>query len=217
VDTVDPLLDLAKDIGDFLFALSQVPLNYVLSLSGLPWHTEENQSAAEFSETPASGSSTARSSSDSGIPTAVEAYAAVEPKPLIVEKRPASIQGASGDRVRRRAPVDSYESMAVRGRRSKSTSVTTLSHYPSNTVGRFNARPASNIPRRAAYEIWYPPPPAYEEEPRRSRLSVGRSGIASASTPNLIQPKTPPPAVVVTEPTVVHSEDWRLYPAFPSA
>ncbi|KAJ8586672.1 hypothetical protein M405DRAFT_697873, partial [Rhizopogon salebrosus TDB-379] len=31
VDTVDPLLDLAKDIGDFLFALSQVPLNYVLS------------------------------------------------------------------------------------------------------------------------------------------------------------------------------------------
>ncbi|KAG2073523.1 hypothetical protein BDR04DRAFT_955583, partial [Suillus decipiens] len=31
VDTVDPLLDLARDIGDFLFALSQVPLNYVLS------------------------------------------------------------------------------------------------------------------------------------------------------------------------------------------
>lgn len=220
VDTVDPLLDLARDIGDFLFALSQVPLNYVLSLcSGLPWHTEENESAADFSETlaSASGSSTTRSSNSSSIPTATKAYATVESNPVVVEKRPASIHGASVDRVRRRPPVDSYESMSVRGGRSKSTSMTTLPHYPSNSVGRINARPVSNNPRKAAFQIWYSPPPAYEEEPRQSRLSVRRSGIANASTPNLIPPGTSPPAVAVTESTAVQSEDWRLYPAFPSA
>jgi len=213
VDTVDPLLDLARDIGDFLFALSQVPLNYVLSLSGLPWHTEENESAAESLETSASGTSTTRFSSN--IPTASKIYASVESNPLVMEKRPAPIHSVTADRIPRRPPVDSYES--TRGRRSKSASVTTLSHYPSNTVGRVNARPVSNNPRMAAYQIWHPPPPAYEEEPRRSRLSVGQSGIANASTPDPIQPGTPPPAVPPTEPTAVHSEDWRLYPAFPSA
>lgn len=213
VDTVDPLLDLTRDIGDFLFALSQVPLNYVLSLSGLPWHTEENESAAESLETSASRTSTMRFSSN--IPTAAKIYASVESNPLVMEKRPASIHSVTADRIPRRRPVDSYESTG--GRRSKSASVTTLSHYPSNTVGRVNARPVSNNPRKAVYEIWHPPPPAYEEEPRRSRLSVGQSGIGNASTPDLIQPGTPPPAVLLTEPTAVHSEDWRLYPAFPSA
>jgi len=217
VDTMDPLLDLARDIGDFLFALSQVPLNYVLSLSGLPWHTEENESSTEFSETAASGSTTRRSSSNSNIPIAAKVYTAVESNPTVAEKRPASTHSVSGDRVRRRRPVDSYESMSIRGGRSKSTSMTTLPHYPSNTVGRANGRSLSNNSRKTAYQIWYPPPPAYEEEPRQSRLSVRRSGMVSASTPNLIQPGTPSPVITVTESTAVQSEDWRLYPAFPSA
>ncbi|KAG1755416.1 hypothetical protein EDB19DRAFT_2034139 [Suillus lakei] len=198
VDTLDPLLDLARDIGDFLFALSQVPLNYVLSLcSGLPWHTEENESAVDHSEN-TSGLSTTRSSSDSSIPI-----------------RSVAIRSVSDNRMRpksRRPLVDSYESMSLRVRHSKSSSMTTLPHYPNNTVGRIHARPATSNTRKAAYHIWYPPPPAYEEEHRRSRSSIGRSEVANVSDPNLATP--PLPAVVVSEST---DEDWRGYPAFPSA
>lgn len=212
VDTLDPLLDLARDIGDFLFALSQVPLNYVLSLcSGLPWHTEENESAADLSEnTPEL--STTRSSSDSSIPIAAKAYTTVDSNSRVAEKRSVAVRSIPDNRVRpksRHPPVDSYESMSLRMRHSKSSSMTTLPHY--NTVGRIHARPTINNTRTAAHQIWYPPPPAYEEEHRRSRSSIGRSEMANVSTPNLA---TPPPAVVVSEPA---DEDWRGYPPFPSA
>lgn len=214
VDTLDPLLDLARDIGDFLFALSQVPLNYVLSLcSGLPWHTEENESATDLSEN-ASELSTTRSSSDSSIPIVTKAYATVDSNPRVTEKRSVAVRSVSDNRVRprsRQLPVDSYESMSLRMRHSKSSSTTTLPHYPNNTVGRIHARPAMSNTRTAAYQIWDPPPPAYEEGHRRSRSSIGRSGIANASTPNLM---TPPPEVFVSEP---NDEDWRGYPPFPSA
>ncbi|KAG1783026.1 hypothetical protein EV702DRAFT_1059685 [Suillus placidus] len=214
VDTLDPLLDLARDIGDFLFALSQVPLNHVLSLcSGLPWHTDENESAADFSEnTPEL--STTRSSSDSSIPIVAKACATVDSNPRVAEKRSVGVRSVSDNRVRpksRQPPVDSYESMSLRVRHSKSSSMTTLPHYPNNTVGRIHARPPISNTRKAAYQIWYPSPPAYEEEHRRSRSSIGRSEIANVSTPNFANP---PPAVVVSEPT---DEDWRGYPPFPSA
>ncbi|KAG1873733.1 hypothetical protein DFJ58DRAFT_759932 [Suillus subalutaceus] len=214
VDTLDPLLDLARDIGDFLFALSQVPLNYVLSLcSGLPWHTEENESAADLSEN-TSESSTTRSSSDSSIPIAAKTYPTADSNPRVAEKRSATVRSVSDNRVRpksRQPTVDSYESMSLRMRHSKSSSMTTLPHYPNNTVGRIHARPAVSNTRTAAYQIWHPPPPAYEEGHRRSRSSIGRSETVNASTPNLL---TPPPAVFVSEPT---DEDWRGYPPFPSA
>lgn len=212
VDTLDPLLDLARDIGDFLFALSQVPLNYVLSLcSGLPWHTEENESATDLSEnTPEL--STTRSSSDSSIPIVAKAYATVDSNTQVAGKRSVAVRSVSDNRVRpksRHPPVDSYESMSLRMRHSKSSSMTTLPHYPNNTVGRIHARPSNT--RTAAHQIWYPPPPAYEEEYRRSRSSIGRPEMVNISTPNLA---TPPPAVVVSEPA---DEDWRGYPPFPSA
>ncbi|KAG2155064.1 uncharacterized protein EDB93DRAFT_1131016 [Suillus bovinus] len=214
VDTLDPLLDLARDIGDFLFALSQVPLNYVLSLcSGLPWHTEQNESAADFSEnTPEL--STTRSSSDSRIPIVAKAFVTVDSNHRVTEKRSVTVRSVSNNRARpksRQPPVDSYESMSLRMRHSKSSSVTTLPHYPNDTVGRIHTRPTINNTRKAAYEIWNPPPPAYEEEYRRSRSSIGRSEIGNVSTPNLA---TPPPTVVVSEPV---DEDWRGYPPFPSA
>lgn len=212
VDTLDPLLDLARDIGDFLFALSQVPLNYVLSLcSGLSWHTEENESAADFSEnTP--GLSTTRSSSDSSIPIVAKAYATVDVNSRVAEKRSVAVRSVSDNRVRpksRHPSVDSYESMSLRVRHSKSSSMSTLPHYPNNTVGRIHARPSNT--RTAAHQIWYPPPPAYEEEYGRSHSSIKRPEMANISTPNLA---TPPPAVVVSEPA---DEDWRGYPPFPSA
>lgn len=214
VDTVDPLLDLARDIGDFLFALSQVPLNYVLSLcSGLPWHTEENESATDLSEN-TSKLSTTRSSSGSSIPIAVKAYATVESKPRAAGKRSVGVRSVSDDRVppkSRQPPVDSYESMSLRMRHSKSSSMRTLPHYPNNTVDRIHARPAMTNTRTAAYQIWCPPPPAYEEQHRRSRSSLGQSEMANVSTPNLVNP---PSGVVVNEPP---DEDWRGYPPFPSA
>ncbi|KAG0709902.1 hypothetical protein DFH29DRAFT_993275 [Suillus ampliporus] len=216
VETLDPLLDLARDIGDFLFALSQVPLNYVLSLcSGLPWHTEENESATDLSETSTAGMRATRTSSNSGIPMAAKAYATVESNPRVADKRPVSVRSVSDNRVRprsRQPSVDYYESTSLerRVRHPKSSSMTTLPHYPNNTVGRVHVRPATSNTRKPAYQIWHPPPPAYEEERRRSRLSIGRSGIAN-STPNLV---TPPPVVVISEPP---DEDWRGYPAFPSA
>lgn len=214
MDTLDPLLDLARDIGDFLFALSQVPLNYVLSLcSGLPWHTEQNESTADLSEnTPEL--STTRSSSDSSIPIVAKAYATVDSNPRVTEKRSVAVRSVSDNRVRpksRHPPVDSYESMSLRMRHSKSSSMTTLPHYPNNTVGRIHVRPTISNTRTAAYQIWYPPPPAYEEEHRRSRSSIGRSEMVNVSTPDLA---TPPPAVVVSEPI---DEDWGGYPRFPSA
>lgn len=212
VDTLDPLLDLARDIGDFLFALSQVPLNYVLSLcSGLPWHTEENESAADLSEnTPEL--STTRSSSDSSIPIVAKTYATVDVNTRDTEKRSVAVRSVSDNRVRpksRHPPVDSYESMSLRMRHSKSSSMSTLPHYPNNTVGRIHARPSNT--RTAAHQIWYPPPPAYEEEYGRSRSSIGRPEMANTSNPNLA---TLPPAVFVSEPV---DEDWRGYPPFPSA
>lgn len=214
VDTLDPLLDLARDIGDFLFALSQVPLNYVLSLcSGLPWHTEENESAADLTEnTPEL--STTRSSSDSNIPIVTKTHATVDSDPRVAAKRSVAVRSVSNNRVRpksRQPPVDSYESMSLRMRHSKSSSITTLPHYPNDTVGRIHARPTTSNTRTAAYDIWCPPPPAYEEEHRRSRSSIGRSEIANVSTPNSA---TPPPTVIVSEPV---DEDWRGYPPFPSA
>ncbi|KAG1752518.1 uncharacterized protein EDB91DRAFT_521326 [Suillus paluster] len=217
VDTLDPMLDLARDIGDFLFALSQVPLNYVLSLSsGLSWHTEENESATDISGISASGLNATRSSSYSNIPMAAKAYTTVDANPRAADRRPVTIRSVSDNRARpksRQPSVEYYEgtSLERRVRYSKSSSMTTLPHYPNNTVGRVHARPATSSTRKAAYQIWHPPPSAHEEERRRSRLSVGRSGIANASTPNLM---TPPPAVVVSEPP---DEDWRGYPAFPSA
>ncbi|KAF9238777.1 hypothetical protein BU15DRAFT_47356 [Melanogaster broomeanus] len=43
---VDPTLEVTRDIGDFLFALLQVPLDYMLSLCWSPsWHTGELDAA----------------------------------------------------------------------------------------------------------------------------------------------------------------------------
>lgn len=192
-------MELSRDIGDFSFALFQVPLDYILLSPWFPsWCTGKSEeepvesSSARISSA-ASGSST-RTSNHSSIPTLVHHSSAVPPSRAL-NRYHGSVRSVSDDqRSNGRPSVNPTQSRASRDRHSDSTSTTSLPAYSEHPSR--DPRYSQTLSRHNGHQIWYAPASAYPTPGHDSPIS----------TPDLLG----------TAPEY-HSPEWRTYPAFPSA
>ncbi|KAG8218517.1 hypothetical protein J3R82DRAFT_4155 [Butyriboletus roseoflavus] len=199
---VDPTLELSRDIGDFLFALLQVPLNYVLSSSWFPsWNAGESEEEPGESSSGARISSadsrnSTRTSSHSSIPILADHGGAVQTS-RVQNQRHGSVRSVSDNqRLSGRPSANNLaDHRAARGRHSRSASTTSLpaySEHPSHDPPRYSRIPS----RRNGHQIWYPPDSVQPISGQEMPVST------------LDLPETAPE---------YHSPEWRTYPAFPSA
>ena len=198
------MLDLSRDIGDFFFALLQVPLDYILSLPWFPsWSCngksegEPGDSSSSSRISSANSGTSTRTSNPSSIPILADHSGVVQPS-RVLNKRHGSVRSVSDNQHSNGRPSvnNSADLRASRDRHSKSASTTSLpaySEHPSHDPPRYS----QTLSRHNGHQIWYPPTSAY----------YPASGLeAPISTPEL--PGTAPE---------YHSPEWRTYPAFPSA
>ncbi|KAG6336493.1 hypothetical protein ID866_2607 [Astraeus odoratus] len=216
---VDPSLEIAREIGDFLFALLQVPMDYIQSL--VP-HTGELTAASSDSSSCIHTSSRespsfTRTNSNMSVPALVKPYRAVLPPHVPQVKRATTMRSVS-DTTRRSSSRQSYVDVApgrrsVRERHSKYSSTTTLPRYSPHLAPQEPPTYSQTLPRNGNHQIWYPPVSAYgshyPDHPTDSDL-----GIISPSTPGLARTVSYHSSHSVRE---YQSEEWRSYPAFPSA
>lgn len=195
---MEPTLELSRDIGDFFFALLQVPLDYILSSPWFPWR------AAELEEEPGELSSGTRiSSADSGNPTCTSSHSGI---PILVDHVGAaqtsraqnqcheSVRSVSNSQRSNGHPSvnNPTDSRASRNRQSRSASTMSLpaySEHPSYDPPRYSR----TLSRRNGHE---PPTSAYPPPGQEAPISVLDP---LATTPEYRSP------------------EWRTYPAFPSA
>lgn len=201
---MDPTLELSREIGDFFFALLQVPLDYVLSSTWLPsWSAGESEEepGESFSGAPISlvnsGNST-RTSSHSSIPILADHGGAVQTS-RVQNQRHGPVRSVSDNqRLSGRPSVNNLaDPRAPRDRHSRSasasaTSLPAYSEHPSHDPPRYSRIQS----RRNGHQIWYPPVSAYPASGQETPV------------PTLDLPETAPE---------YHSPEWRTYPAFPSA
>ena len=197
---MDPLLEFSRDIGDFFFALFQVPLDYILSSLWFPsWWTGKSQEPGDWpSSGPISsadsGSST-RTSNHSRIPILADHSGAVQPSRVLNERHGSIRSVSDNQRSNGRPSVNSTDLRAPRDRHSKSASTTSLPAY-SEHPSRDPPRYSQTLSRPNGHQIWYPPTFAHPASGQEAPIStVDLLGTAPE----------------------YHSPDWRTYPAFPSA
>jgi hypothetical protein len=199
---MDPMLELSRDVGDFFFAILQVPLDYILSSPWfLSWCTgksegEPGDSSSSIRISSADSGTSARTSNPSSIPVLADHGGAVQPS-RVLNKRHESVRSVSDNQHSNDRPsVNNSASLrASRDRHSKSASTTSLPAYselPSHDPPRYS----QTMSRHSGHQIWYPPTSAYPASGQEAPIS----------TPDL--PGTP---------SEYHSPEWRTYPAFPSA
>jgi len=190
------MLELSRDIGDFFFALFQVPLDYILLSPWFPsWCTgKSEEEPVESSSVAVSGSST-RTSNHSSIPILVH-HSSVAPPSRALNRRHGSVRGVSDDqRSNCRPSVNPTDSRASRGIHSNPASTTPLPAYnehPSRDPPRYS----QTLSRHNGHQIWYAPASAYP--------TSGHDAPISTLDPLGTAPE-------------YHSPEWRTYPAFPSA
>jgi hypothetical protein len=203
---VDPILELTRDIGDFLFALLRVPLDYILSLCWSPsWHTEELDTAL-------GESSSNTYISTSCVATLVKPYGAAQAPSRVENKRPGSVRSMTDNRRRtNQSTIGTAPSRLSSGERySKSASTTSLPRYSTEASSQDPPRYSQTLPRHSRHQGWYPPASAHNNDNRNFLASNQELGVMSASTPDLGH------ASLGTAPEY-HTPEWRTYPAFPSA
>ena len=199
---VDPMLELSRDLGDFFFALSQVPLDYILSLPLFPsWRAgeledEPGKSSSGASISSADSGSLTRASSHSSVPVPADHAAAVQTS-HVQSKRHGTVRSVSDNHDSNGRPSvnHSEDSRTSRDHPSKSASTTSLpaySEYPSHDPPRYS----QTLSKRNGHQIWYPP------------TSASPASSQEAPVATLGLPETAPE---------YHSPEWRTYPAFPSA
>ena len=197
---VDPILEISRDLGDFLFALLQVPLDYILSSPWLSWSNgESEEETGKLSSTApinlADSESSTRTSSHPDIQISAE-YSTAMQTSRMQNKHYGSVRSISDNLHSNGAPsANSSDPQAFRDRHLKSASSTSLpaySEHPSHDPTQYS----QTLSGRNRYQIWYPPastcPPSSQHAP-----------IATLDLPG-------------TAPEY-HSPEWRTYPAFPSA
>ena len=193
------MLELSRDIGDFFFALLQVPLDYILSSPWFYfWHTGEleeepgKSSSSTHISSADSGSST-YTSSHSNIPIPADRSVAVGTS-RVQNKRPGSVSSISDNQCSSGRPSVN-NSRICHDRYSESASTISLpaySEHPSHDPPRYS----QTLSRCNGHQIWYPPASAYPPSSQEVPIAT------------LDLPGTAPE---------YHSPEWRTYPAFPSA
>lgn len=188
------MLELSRDIGDFLFALLQVPLDYILSS---PWFSfrrtgeleevpDESPPSARISSVDSGGSTRGSSQSNISIPAdhPVGAWAS-----RVQIKRHGSARGvADNQHSNGRPSVNSLPNSRISlDRRSKSAYTTSLPVY--------DEHPSHDSPRYSQ-TLCYSPAPAHPASSPKAPITT------------LDLSRTAPE---------YHSVEWRTYPAFPSA
>ncbi|KAI6163172.1 hypothetical protein EDD17DRAFT_516648 [Pisolithus thermaeus] len=198
---VDPILEIVRDVGDFVFALLQVPMDYVRSTWPLAWPTGESD-IVRGCPSPVSQMNSGElanftyTSSTASIQTLPKAYEAVQaPR----NKRSTSVRSVSDSKQRLNSRQSIYASTALsstRGRHSKSASTVALPQY------------SAHLPLHE--------PPQYSRTLPRSKnsplVSVHCNDLlGDSSAPGFVRSLSYHP---VRE---YQSDEWRVYPAFPSA
>ncbi|KAH7887511.1 hypothetical protein F5I97DRAFT_847497 [Phlebopus sp. FC_14] len=209
---LDPCLELGRDIGDFIFVLLQVPLDYALSLLpksfcqvGEPDSSFSPSSSGTRVSSNGSGNS-GRTNSSSSIPTFAKPYGTAQTSSRVQSKRPGGVRSVSDNRRRsssRRSTLEAAPGETT-VRHSKSASASSLSRY-SVDVPLQDPRYSRTLSMQSTHQIWYPPASVYEGEARDSLISNYEQGF--------------PPAPTDVDQSSLHTQldEWRLYPPFPSA
>ncbi|KAG9317340.1 hypothetical protein JVU11DRAFT_1539 [Chiua virens] len=194
---VDPTLELSRDLGDFFFALLQVPMDYILSLPWYSfWRTKElekpGESTCDTCISAADSGSSARASNHSSIPVLTGHRSAMQTS-RVLNGRYGSLRSISDNQYLNGRPsvINSASSETYHDRHPRSASATSLpaySEHPSLDPPRY-----SQTLSRDGHQIWYPPASVHST----SSQEAFPSEIATALE--------------------CCSPEWRIYPAFPSA
>lgn len=184
------MLELSRDIGDFLFALLQVPLDYIQSSSLLPsWFIEKAEE--EPDDSPGNSGSSTHTGKHSG--TLADQGGAVRASRIPISRHE-SIRSVSDTLPSNVRPSVNYpaDSRVSRDRHSSTSSLPAYSEDPPHDPPRYS----QTLSRHNGHQIWYPPASAY--------ATSGHE--VPVSTHDLLG----------TAPEY-QSPEWRTYPAFPSA
>ena len=188
------MLELCRDIGDFFFALLQVPLDYILSLPWFPsWYTAKS---GEEPGEPSSGLIDSADSEGSGhmnngtnLPILVDHGGAVQAF-RVLDRRHGTIRSVSDNQ--RPSVYNVADSRASHYRHSSTTSLPAYSEHPLHDPPRYS----QTLTSHNGHQIWYPPTSACPASTYETAVS--------AFDPLGTAPE-------------YHSPEWRTYPAFPSA
>ncbi|KAI6003621.1 hypothetical protein EDD15DRAFT_2359922 [Pisolithus albus] len=199
---VDPTLEIVHDVGDFLFALLQVPMGYVRSTWPLAWPTEESDivhdcPSSVSQENLGELTNVTQHSSTTTIQILPKAFEAVQtPR----NTRSTSVRSVSDSRRRLNSRQSIYASTAV-----------SSTHYS-------NSASSVNLPEYNAYLPSHEPPQYSQILPRGKNqnhsppISAHRNDVlGGSSAPGFARSLSYHP---VRE---YQSDEWRVYPAFPSA
>lgn len=198
--TLDASLEFASTFGDLFILFTMIPVHFVLNhyrrwTSSGAKSTQAKQSAAETPKsTNGSGKSAQRSKS---------AMPAFEVEPT----RSSRLKGARSDATRGTTSSRGRTAQDPPARqtfvRTKSTGIP----RPATRASRSRPQAEDSDVAPPPYEVWHPPASAYEAD-----TSTNPSGLPTppADNPPPFEETTPSrPAAAV--------DDWRQYPAFPSA
>ena len=183
------MLEISRDIGDFLFALLQVPLDYILSS---PWFPSWFAGKSEEEPRESSSSSGRVGSADLASSTCTKTLAEQSSVASRVPNRHhGSIRSVSDNQRSNEHPSadNPANSRASLDRHTSIKSFPPYNEHSSHDPPRYS----QTLSRHNGHQIWYPPSSAYlgYEAP----ISTLELGTASE----------------------YHSPEWRTYPAFPSA
>lgn len=199
---VDPTLEIVHDVGDFLFALLQVPMGYVRSTWPLAWPTGESDIVNDYpspvsQKNPAELTNVTQHSSTTTIRILPKAFEAVQaPR----NKRSTAVHSVSGSKRRLNSRQSIYASTAASiTRHSDSASTVTLPEY--------NAHFSSHEPPQYSQIL-----PRGKNQNHSPPISAHRNDVlGGSSAPGFARSLSYHP---VRE---YQSDEWRVYPAFPSA
>lgn len=215
---VDPSLEVAHDIGDFVFALLQVPMDYVRSV-WLTWHAGELDAASGASSgahmnshesviSPHSGNST-------GMPTLIKPCGDMQTLFLPQAKRIAPVRSISNSNRwsnGSQPPINpTHCEASTLERHSKPIPSTTVPRYNTHLAPQDSSRYSQTLPRNSRDQMRYPPVPVYGSN--TSGHSFGAEFGIIATTHGVARTVSYNPRSV----REYQSDEWRSYPAFPSA
>lgn len=187
---VDPILEIVRDVGDFLFALSQVPVDYVRSTWPLAWPIGESDTGRDCPPEELANFTLTSRTVTIPLPKTYEAVQAPR------DKHSTSVRSVSDSKRRSNSRQSIY---ASRGRHAKSTSTATLPQYSAHPPSHEPPQYSQTLPR-GRNQNHYPPVSTH-----------GNELLGDPSTPGFTRSLSYHP---VRE---YQSDEWRVYPAFPSA
>ena len=212
---MDPSLEVAHDIGDFLFALLQVPLDYFHSVWST-WHIGELDAASNGASSDAyTGSHESIQSGDNtGMP--ILATPRGDTRTLPQAKLMAPVRSRSNNKRllnKSQPPMNTIPcESSTRERHSKPAPTMTHPGYNAHLLPHDPSRYSQTLPRNSRHQMRYPPVPVYGSDTSAPPPSA-EFGIITTSTHGISRTVSYNPRSV----REYQSDEWRSYPAFPSA